>query len=259
MSLAVERYLSNLPYIAALRGAPWGFGVGRVPSVCPDIGTAYQDIWEPGGSLQYLLAASKLEIASSDAADALLGAGATQVRVTGLDADYKRQDEVLALDGLTPVLTTKDYLRVNGLEIVAAGVDGVAIGDLTLRVQGAGAVQAFIAAGVSNRSLASHYTVPAATTLYIVETEYSSDSQSTRFILVTRKPGEPFRAQHVFQTGVEPTEPKLTIPVEVTEKTDIKMVAKRTTSASAIGLCSYSYVFAPKTLSAIRSLGNPTV
>lgn len=257
MPISVERYLSNLPLIAILRQAPWGFSTKRIFASRGAVGTTFEDVWEGSGNLVYPLAALPVEVVSSDAADTAAGAGAWQVKIDGLDADYKPIDELVLLSGLTPVATTKAFLRVNGAVVMAAGTSGAAVGTLTIQVTGGGDVLSVIPPGPYNTALSSQYTIPANRTAYLIGAKYSSDDQTTRFNLMVRTPGGVFTAVDTFQVGVAPVDPPYFVPIEVTEKSDLKVIARRPTSATSIALVSYDLVLAPKSLSAIRSIGNP--
>jgi hypothetical protein len=122
--------------------------------------TAGADVWEGSGAYPFQASAVTLEILSASANDTAAGTGARTFTLTGLDANYNAQSEVLTMNGTTPVQSTKQYLRVNGLIIASGGSGMVNAGDVTLRVTGAGATQAIARAGYGYAKQAI-YTVPA--------------------------------------------------------------------------------------------------
>lgn len=257
MPSAVERYLAHLPYIAAQRGAAWGYSVRRVFAADPDVGTAYADVWPGAGDIYFPPAAVALEIFSDSADDSAAGTGARTVVVEGLDSIYDFSSEEIVLNGVTPALSLNNYLRVNQIRVKTAGSIGQAVGTISLREAGAGPVLAVIQPGPYNVGQASNYTVPRDSTAYIVSAKYSSDDVTTRFSLTTRGVGEMWRVVETFQVAGTPVAPEFVVPVEVTEKTDIKLLAVRPTAQTALALVSYDLILMPKTLSAVRSLGRP--
>lgn len=69
-----------------------------------------------------LAAATLLKISSGSAADTnTSGTGARTVMVFGIDGNYNLQQETVALNGQTEVLTVNTYLAVFGLEVLSWG------------------------------------------------------------------------------------------------------------------------------------------
>lgn len=155
---------------------PTAVGLGLIPTQTrvtalghnPSIGSgAAADVWEGGGDYPFLAAASILEVVSASANDATAGTGARTVLVSGLDANYAPISETVLLNGVTPVVTLKSYLRVNVFTTVTSGSGHSNAGDITLRVTGGGTTQSIIRAGIGFGNNAV-YTVPAGNTLFIL-------------------------------------------------------------------------------------------
>jgi hypothetical protein len=121
----------------------------------PAIGTTFVTPWENNGALPLLSAAQNLSLVSTSASDT-----AVSILVAGVDADCKAITEVVALNGLTPVVTTQQFLRINDL-ITASGN---AVGDVTASYSGT--VYAKIIAG-RGKNQAAIYTVPAGHSFYL--------------------------------------------------------------------------------------------
>jgi hypothetical protein len=116
-------------------------------------------IWEFGGPYNWITASHTLELLSSSASDTALGVGARTVRISGLDANFDRQMEIVTLNGVTPVSTTLSWFRINSMAVASAGTSLTNIGNITLRSPGPGLVREYIAAGKGiARSLV--FTVP---------------------------------------------------------------------------------------------------
>lgn len=77
-------------------------------------------------------AAATLSIVSDDAADTLLGTGARTLLIEGLDANFDEISETINMDGLTPVVTTNSYIRINKGEVRAVGSAGENVGNITI-------------------------------------------------------------------------------------------------------------------------------
>ena len=70
--------------------------------------------------------------------------GALTIEIFGLDANYNPISEVVILDGLTFVTTTKSYLRIFRGIIRSAGSTGWNIGIITVRDQDTDTTRALI-------------------------------------------------------------------------------------------------------------------
>ena len=145
-------------------------GLGNNPDI--DTSTFPEDVWSNGGLYPWLAAAVPMEMLSSSASDAAAGVGARTVLINGLDANYNAISETITLNGITPVATTRSYLRINNLLVMSAGTSKTNVGTITLRTVatvethatipvGAGTVGGY---GISRRSI---FTVPAGNTLFI--------------------------------------------------------------------------------------------
>lgn len=196
-------------------------------------------------------AASTVTVSSSDAADTLLGTGARSVQVSGLDAAYNPIDELVVLNGQTPVTSARSYLRVFAVAVVSAGSSGANVGDIYV---GTGAVAAGVPALVlmrarpsNNVSQSAVYTVPAGYTAYLVDIFASatqgSTNQNTVFYLRTSRQGSPFMRQgNVIIMGLAVTL-EFHLYRGFPEKTDIDVnVETADTGAAAAGQLRYLLV-----------------
>lgn len=122
--------------------------------------TAAADLWQGTGVARAVpTSATTLSIASDNAADTAAGTGARTVRIDGLDASGAEQTEDVPMNGVTPVTSSKLWLRVNAAYAIAAGSGGVNAGNISLTHTGAAGVIAFIAAS-EGRALMAAYSVP---------------------------------------------------------------------------------------------------
>lgn len=125
-----------------------------------DTGSVPEDIWNGGGLYTGFAAeAQTLDVVSADADDADAGAGATEVTLYGLDASGLEISETVVMDGVTPVTTTAEFLRMNSAVVTAAGATGTNEGAITIDQTTSGAVMAVMPAGVGRTQICA-YTMP---------------------------------------------------------------------------------------------------
>ncbi len=72
----------------------------------------FEDVTAASTDFHWAVAAAKIKIKSTHAADTAAGLGLQKVEIHGLDANGNDIDEVLALSGVTPVESTLSYVRV---------------------------------------------------------------------------------------------------------------------------------------------------
>ena len=120
-------------------GQPFALRVarGQIPGAFMDIkfgtnpgaGTDWEVVRQAGGLIDYpspdLSVAQPLSISSDSVNDVnLTGTGAWTIGVAGLDADGNLQQEVVALNGQTPVNTVQSFSRVFRLWVETASPNG---------------------------------------------------------------------------------------------------------------------------------------
>lgn len=118
-----------------------------------------EDVWPLGGDYVFPTQARIHDLVSTDAADTAVGTGARTVLVEGLDADYQEISETITLNGITPVLTTLQYIRINLMTVRSAGSGGKNAGVVTATAQVDSTVTSLLSIG-TNRSQQCIFTVP---------------------------------------------------------------------------------------------------
>lgn len=126
-----------------------------------DIGTTQETIWD--GSIEYPWNYSNtpylVDVVSASASDVDQGAGAWSVRVAGLDENGMDYAETVLLNGITPVTTTGQFIRVFRAFIVQSNVPLGAVGDITVTRNDNSDIQAEIHVD-NNQTLMAVYSVP---------------------------------------------------------------------------------------------------
>lgn len=98
-----------------------------------DTGTLPEDIIHQGGVFTFPSAAERLEVFSASASDTAAGVGARSLYLEGLDGSYNTISETVALNGITGVLTTQSFLRLNRAYAATAGTSESNVGAITIR------------------------------------------------------------------------------------------------------------------------------
>lgn len=109
--------------------------------------TAPETVWALGGLFQRMTTADTLDIVSSSADDTAAGTGVQQIVIYGVDENWDSQVEVIALNGLTPVTTTNQWLGVNRVGVFLCGSGGTNAGNITLDTTTGDNPQAYMPAG----------------------------------------------------------------------------------------------------------------
>lgn len=126
------------------------------------VSNAGVDLWNGTGDYPYPATAIVPNIVSSSALDTLLGTGARTVLVKGLNASYDRIQEVVSLNGITPVSASSSYMRIHSVRVLTGGSLAAAQGNVDV-LNGVDLLARAIptAAGVSvNHSRLGLFTVP---------------------------------------------------------------------------------------------------
>ena len=166
-----------------------------------DVGTDYEHVWEPGGLWTPMPAATLVECASTAANDNATGSGAQSMVIQGLGPTGLAQQDLVALNGTTPVVSNLVFSFINRAFIYTVGSGGVNEGELyiaddstdwggtTLGVPDtAAAIQVEIHAedGQTQQCI---YTVPFDKTAYVTGGYISADGSKVctyQFFMVTR-------------------------------------------------------------------------
>lgn len=125
-------------------------------------GTTYETVWDDGGGIYtWPSTALTLSCVSTSAADTM------GLYIGGLDANYRQISEIVTLTGLTPVTTTKQFFRINDIQIMS----GSNAGDIQITNNGITYGHISATFGVQQSTV---YTVPAEHTFYITQVDITS-------------------------------------------------------------------------------------
>ena len=169
----------------------------------PDIDTAASEsVWNGGGFYTgFPSSAEPIRLTSTSALDTIAGTGARTVRIMGLDANYAVQDETINLSGLTPVVSTKSFIRVHSARVTAAGSGGVNVGAITCQHNVTVANVFFVMPLANNQTNVAAYTIPAGYTGFMSHLGGAirgGVNASVLGLIWTRNFGEVFRGRRPF-------------------------------------------------------------
>ncbi len=230
----LQRILEEEPWaIRVARGLVDGYSLreprGRNAAVV-GVETA---IWEPGGAYNWLVAADLMKVASSDANDTAAGTGARTVEITGLSATWGEQTVTVILNGVTPVLTAVQFLRVNSVKVLTAGSGGKNAGAITVKNQ-ADVLVGQIAIG-DNVAAQANFTVPIGRTAHVVRVQANATvTDRTRIRLMAREPNAVFRPVADFEIAGTTYEQMAPGAVSLPAMTDIVLTGIRLAGAASV-------------------------
>lgn len=135
--------------------------------------TDFLPAWQDGAYV-YFTTAQAVRVWSESASDINIS-----VLIDGLDANYVQQTETVVLtDGITGVLTTKQFLRINSISLTRApnnvGLIHAGSSDKAITLAYIGT----LANNNTGRSQMTVYTVPAGYTFYLAQSNWYIDGNS---------------------------------------------------------------------------------
>jgi len=197
-----------------------------------NISTSETTVWD--GNVLYPWQNSSLifTLSSTVADDSITGTGARQIYVYGLDSNYDEQEEIVSLNGLTPVSLTKSFLRVNRMIVISAGSLGKASGQILLK--NSTVTYAKILNG-NNQTLMCVYTVPRGKTAFITSaSSTSSQGKSVKGSFYVRPFGMVFQLKYRWYMYQNFVDLDLRIPYLVPEKSDVEIRALSSASGTSV-------------------------
>lgn len=223
----------------ALRTLDFNLAVaqGKVPGVTglsisgysASVGSTFVPAWQDG-TYVYFESAQVVRVWSESASDTNVS-----VIISGLDADYNQITETVVLNnGLTGVLTSKLFLRINTIRVTRLpqnlGMIHAGSSDKTITLAYIGPVNGG-STGVSQMTV---YTVPAGYTFYLTQSNwYTAGSQPCLYRSWTRSPSGVITIVLTFPLTSQYNSLKV-VPRPYPEKTDIQWQVSATNNV-AIG------------------------
>jgi hypothetical protein len=201
---------------------PWAQGESRFGHN-DAIGATEETIWSQGGRYTWPTVADNWTVESTDAADNTAGAGARSFFLQGLNENWDLVNEIVLLDGLTPVATQNKYIRVCCGYVVVGGTEDGSVGDIL--VKNNGDVVAKADAG-HNRIEMAIFSIPAGKTGYVTYGKASTGKGKDATLNFYVRPfGGVFQSVHVAYIYENSYEYPYHFPGAIPEKSDLEVRA----------------------------------
>jgi len=201
-----------------------------------DTGTDPETVWTYGGVYPFstMTAANTLVLTSSNTDDTI------NVVITGLDNDYKVITETIALNGTTPVSTTKKFIRINDAHTNGTGLNA---GNIIFRFANAsGVVVDEIYAGYGQNTTGI-YTVPAGMTGYLYTGDVSTNrNKETTLVFRIKLTDGSLRVAHIAEIGNGSYRYDFPVPSQLPERSDLEVFVINTLDNNTRVACNFDLV-----------------
>ncbi len=205
-----------------------------------NIGTAQESVWPEGGIYVSPASATVMTVSSTDIDDTALSTGQRTIEIDGLDADYKKINEIVTLNGTTAVNTVNSYLRIRRLTGRTAGSTNINEGIIYI---GTGLVSGGKPANVFNLipvdegiSKTAFYTVPAGKSAYLMDSLFTVDAGREVITELILRPfgGSLIKRSSIFVSATVPL--SFNGALKLDEKTDFDMRGATTSQTAALDI-----------------------
>jgi hypothetical protein len=187
-----------------------------------------EDIWGDVSTFTGFNATSAqtVSLVSTSVLDTSAGTGARSVRLYGLNQNYELIEETVTLNGTTPVISTSQFIRIYFMEIILVGSTSSNQGDIRA-TQTTSSILLQIMRATGNRSRAACYTIPAATTGYVVGFDAAlslSTAVAGRVAVWTKPQGGYGSASYLTSiTNTVPATVRFPVYIKLPPKTDVSL------------------------------------
>jgi len=221
--------INNAPFGLALqKGEINRFGGIHKFGLNTAVGTSFETIWDGNNTYTYPSSAGTATVTSSNTS---ADNGGT-VEVEGLDANYDVAKETITIGGSAG---STSFIRVYRVVMKTANTGNANVGVITVTVSST--TVAKIQAGYG-QTLMCVYTVPRNHIAYLMQIDIGSSKDlenEIRFITKEISNGNVWNTRAFITTRGGFMEKNYVIPVKITEKTDIELIAKASATSSISG------------------------
>ena len=221
--------INNAPFGLALqKGEINRFGGIHKFGLNTAVGTSFETIWDGNNTYTYPSSAGTATVTSSNTS---ADNGGT-VEVEGLDANYDVAKETITIGGSAG---STSFIRVYRVVMKTANTGNANVGVITVTVSST--TVAKIQAGYG-QTLMCVYTVPRNHIAYLMQIDIGSSKDlenEIRFITKEISNGNVWNTRAFITTRGGFMEKNYVIPVKISEKTDIELIAKASATSSISG------------------------
>ena len=221
--------INNMPFgLGVQKGLVTNFSGVHKFGLNTAVGTSFETIWDGNNTYTYPSSAGTATVTSSDTSSDNNGT----VEIQGLDSNYDLATETLTIGGSAG---STSFIRVFRAIMKTANTGTANVGTITITVSSTTVAQIRPTYG---QSLMAIYTIPRKYNGYILQLDIGSSKDLENEIrLITKEidNGNVFNTRSFITTRGGFMEKNYIVPVEVTEKTDIELIAKASATSAVSG------------------------
>ena len=221
--------INNMPFgLGVQKGLVTNFSGVHKFGLNTAVGTSFETIWDGNNTYTYPSSAGTATVTSSDTASDNTGT----VEIQGLDSNYDLATETLTIGGSA---STTSFIRVFRAIMKTANTGTSNVGTLTVTVSSTTVAQIRPTYG---QTLMAIYTIPRKYNGYILQLDIGSSKDLENEIrLITKEidNGNVFNTKSFITTRGGFMEKNYIVPVVLTEKTDIELIAKASATSAISG------------------------
>lgn len=220
---------NNMPFgLGVQKGLVTNFSGVHKFGLNTAVGTSFETIWDGNNTYTYPSSAGTATVTSSDTASDNTGT----IEIQGLDSNYDLATETLTIGGSA---STTSFIRVFRAIMKTANTGTSNVGTITVTVSSTTVAQIRPTYG---QTLMAIYTIPRKYNGYILQLDIGSSKDLENEIrLITKEidNGNVFNTKSFITTRGGFMEKNYIVPVVLTEKTDIELIAKASATSAVSG------------------------
>ena len=221
--------INNMPFgLGVQKGLVTNFSGVHKFGLNTAVGTSFETIWDGNNTYTYPSSAGTATVTSSDTSSDNTGT----VEIQGLDSNYDLATETLTIGGSA---STTSFIRVFRAIMKTANTGTSNVGTITVTVSSTTVAQIRPTYG---QTLMAIYTIPRKYNGYILQLDIGSSKDLENEIrLITKEidNGNVFNTKSFITTRGGFMEKNYIVPVVLTEKTDIELIAKASATSAISG------------------------
>jgi hypothetical protein len=222
-------HLTNLPIgLAIQKGLINNFSGVHKFGLNTAVGSgAFETVWDGNNTYTYPSSSGTATATSSDSDD-----NTGTVKIFGLDSNYDLAEETLTIGGSAG---TVSFIRVFRAVMISANTGNTNVGTITITVSSTTVAQIRIGYG---QTLMALYTVPRKYNAYLMQIDVGSSKDLENEIRLIAKEidnGDVWNTKAFVTTRGGFVEKNYFIPVKFTEKTDLELIAKASSTSAISG------------------------
>jgi len=223
-------HLTNLPIgLAIQKGLINNFSGVHKFGLNTAVGSgAFETVWDGNNTYTYPSSSGTATATSSDTGSDNTGT----VKIFGLDSNYDLAEETLTIGGSAG---TVSFIRVFRAVMISANTGNTNVGTITITVSSTTVAQIRIGYG---QTLMALYTVPRKYNAYLMQIDVGSSKDLENEIRLIAKEidnGDVWNTKAFVTTRGGFVEKNYFIPVKFTEKTDLELIAKASSTSAISG------------------------